>query len=129
MFCPNTMMESLGLAKLAEDKIMAQQRSKSTFVPFRNMVPQIPPILPAPRTTPIKHLYEDDMQTCREKGICYNCDEKFTWGHRYAKKKIYLLDVYSPPTPEISDDAKDPVDDKDDIQQIPFDPPTQDNHL
>ena len=78
MFCPNTMMESLGLAKLAEDKIMAQQRSKSTFVPFKNMVPQRPPILSAPRTTPIKHLYEAEMWTRREKGICYNCDEKFT---------------------------------------------------
>ena len=56
MFCPNTMMKILGLAKLAEDNIRAQQRSKSTFVPFKNIVPQTPPILLAPRTTPIKHL-------------------------------------------------------------------------
>ena len=37
MFCPNTMMEILGLDKLAEDNIRAQKRSKSTFVPFKNL--------------------------------------------------------------------------------------------
>jgi len=82
MFRPSTMMEALGLAKLAEDKIIAQQCSKSTFVPFRNMVSQRPPIMPAPRTTPIKHLFEAEMRARREKGLCYNCDEKFTRGHR-----------------------------------------------
>ena len=34
MFSPNTMMEDLGLAKLAEDKMASQQCSKSSFVPF-----------------------------------------------------------------------------------------------
>ena len=50
IFFPNTMMEAPGLAKLAEDKIRAQQCSKSTLVP------------PAPRTTPINHLFEAKMQ-------------------------------------------------------------------
>ena len=67
MFCPNTMTKALGLAKLAEDKIMAQQRSKPTFVPLRNMVPQRPQILPAPRTTPIKHLFEAEVRERRGK--------------------------------------------------------------
>ena len=80
MFCPNIMMEILGLAKLAEDKIKAQQHPKSTFVPFRNMVSQRHPIPPTPRPTPIKHLSEDEMRARREKGLCYNCDGKFTQG-------------------------------------------------
>ena len=82
IFSPNIMMEALGLAKLAEDKMAAQQHSKSSFVPFRNMGSQRPPILPAPRSPPIKNLSETEMQTHREKGLCYNCDEKFTRGHR-----------------------------------------------
>ena len=61
MFNPITMMEALGLAKLVKDKIMDQQHSKSTFVPFKNMFPQRPPIPPAPRTTPIKHLSKAKM--------------------------------------------------------------------
>ena len=123
MFSPNTLMESLGLAKLEEDNIVTQQRSKSTFVPFRNMVTQRPPIMPAPRTTPIKHLFEAEMQECREERICYNCDEKFTRGHRCVEKKLYLLDVDSLPTPEICEDAQDPVDGKVENQQLPINPP------
>ena len=99
------MMEILGLAQLAEDKIRAQQCPKSIFVPFRNMVHQRPPITPAPRTTLINHLFEVEMQTRREKGICYNCDGKFTWGHRCDEKNIYLLDVDSLHAPEIYDDV------------------------
>ena len=81
MFCPRTIMEALALAKLTEDKIRAQQRSKSTLVPFRPMIPQRTQNLPTPRTTPIKHLSEVEMREHQEKGVCYNCDEKFTWGH------------------------------------------------
>ena len=95
MFYPNTMMEALRLAKLAEDKIRAQQCSKSTLVPFRTMVPQRTQILPAPRTNPIKNLFEKEMWEHQEKGICYNCDEKFTQGHSCVKQKLYLLDVDS----------------------------------
>ena len=81
MFFPNTMIESLVLDNFTEDRIMAPQRSKSTFVPLRNMVPQRPQIPPPPRNTPIKYFSEVEMQAHREKWICYNCDEKFTWGH------------------------------------------------
>ena len=67
MLCPNTMMEALGLVKLAKDKIMTQQLSKYTFVPFINMVPQRPPISLAPRTAPIEQFSEAEMRAHREK--------------------------------------------------------------
>ena len=60
-FCLDTMMEALRLAKLAEDNIRAQQRSKSTLVPFIPMVPQRTQKPPTPRTTSIKHLSEAEM--------------------------------------------------------------------
>ena len=105
MFCPHTMMEALGLAKLAEDNIWDQQRSKSTLVPFKPMVPQRTQNLPAPRTTPLKHFSEAEMQERREKGLCYNCDEKFTRGHRCVEQKLYLLEVDSPLALEICEAA------------------------
>ena len=103
-------MEILGLDNLEEDKIRAQQCLKSSFVPFKNMVPQRPPIPPTPRTTHIKHLSEFKMQEHREKWICYNCDDKFTHGHQCVEKNI-LLDVASPPTLEICEVVQDLVDD------------------
>ena len=90
MFCPNTMMEILGLDKLVEDKIKAQQRPKSTFVPFSNKVSQRCPIPLTPRPTPIKHLSEFKMWARREKGLCYNCDGKFTQGYQCTEQNIYL---------------------------------------
>ena len=109
------MMEALGLAKLVEDNIISQQHSQSTFVPFRNMVSPRPLITPAPSTSPIKHLSEADMREHRENGLCYNCDEKVTWGHRCAEKKLHLLDVASSPAPKICEDSQDLVDDQVDI--------------
>ena len=105
-------MESRGFDKLEEDKIIAQQCSQSTFVPFRNMVSQIPPIMPTPRIAPIKHLSEVKMWAHREKGICYNCDEKSTHGHQCDEKNLYLLDVASLAAPRICDDAHDAVNDQ-----------------
>ena len=64
------------------------------------------------------------MWACRGKGICYNCDEKFTQGHRCSEQKIYLLDVDSLPAPKICEDAQDPVNDEVNIQQSPVDPPS-----
>ena len=105
MLFPTTMMEYLGLDKLVEDKIIAKKWPQSTFVPFRNMVSQRPPITPAHKTTLIKHLSKAEMRARRENGICYNCDDKFTLGDRCVEKNLYLLDVDSSPAPEICEDA------------------------
>ena len=82
------------------------------------MVPQRTQNLPAPRTTPIEIFSEEDMREHREKGLCYNCDEKFTKGHRCVEQNIYLLDVDSPPAPKFFYDAQDPTNDDGDIQQL-----------
>ena len=69
------------------------------------------------------------MWTCKEKGICYNCDEKFTWGDKCAEKNLHLLDVASSPALEIHAASQDPVDDQVDSQLPPIDPPYHENHL
>ncbi|XP_026419646.1 uncharacterized protein LOC113315600 [Papaver somniferum] len=40
---------------------------------------------------PIKKLSYDDMRDRREKGLCYNCDEVFSYGHKCIKQQIYML--------------------------------------
>ena len=78
MLFPNTMTEPIGLDKLEEDKIIDEHRSKFAFVPFKNMVSQRPPVMLAPRTTPINHFSEYEIRYRRGKWIFYNCYEKFT---------------------------------------------------
>ena len=74
------------------------------------MVSQRRPILQTHRPTPIKHLSEAEVRTRREKGICYNCDGKFTRGHQCTEQKLYPLDVISQPALEICEATQDPVD-------------------
>ena len=69
------------------------------------------------------------MRACREKGLCYNCDGKFTRGYQCTDKKIYLLDMVSPLALKIYEAAQDPTDDQVDIQQPPVDPHSHDEHL
>ena len=76
------------------------------------MVSQRRPIPPTPRPTPIKHLSEAEMRAHREKGLCYNCDGKFTQGHQCTEQKPYLLDVFFALALEICEAAQDLVDDQ-----------------
>ena len=88
---------------------------------------QRPPISPAPRSPPLKHLSEIEMQARREKRLCYNCDETFTRGHRCVQQKLYLLDVDSPPASDIGEEALYTMDAPVDIQEPPTAPPSQDD--
>ena len=33
------------------------------------------------------------MQARREKGLCYNCDERFRLGHRCKKQQLFVLEL------------------------------------
>lgn len=52
---------------------------------------------------PIKRLTAAEMQQNRDKGLCYNCDEKFVLGHRCKKQMLYLLQLDS--TGELEEEA------------------------
>ena len=45
------------------------------------------PRLPQPTRLKLQQLEEK-----REKGICYNCDRKYTKGHKCAEKKFFYID-------------------------------------
>ena len=43
------------------------------------------------REIPIKRLTESELQSRKEKGLCFKCDEKFSPGHRCKKELRVLL--------------------------------------
>ncbi|MCI02593.1 retrovirus-related pol polyprotein from transposon opus, partial [Trifolium medium] len=49
-------------------------------------------VAPPKSSTPIKRLTPDELQARRDKGLCYNCDERFQPGHR-CKRQFHLLIV------------------------------------
>lgn len=40
----------------------------------------------------VKRITWEEMQKRREKGLCFNCDEKFTPGHKCKTKQAFLID-------------------------------------
>ncbi|WVZ13294.1 hypothetical protein V8G54_017824 [Vigna mungo] len=65
----------------------------------------LPP--PATPTVPFKHLSDLEMQNRRDRGLCYNCDEKYNPGHRCKSRFFFLV--------------------HDDEETIPFDHPPDDS--
>lgn len=95
-FQPTILSHAMGLAKLQEDKYKDIRR-----FPYRQLTPSSkPPLLPNPSTPsplppplrpPICQLTHEEMHRRREHGLCFNCDEKYSRGHRCSKRQFLLL--------------------------------------
>ncbi|KAG5520771.1 hypothetical protein RHGRI_033370 [Rhododendron griersonianum] len=63
-------------------------------------------------TFPIKRLTPKEMEAKREKGLCYNCDEKLVRGHQCQKKQLYLMigeDEEEDDTGQDTQDVEEPI--------------------
>ncbi|GJX40091.1 transposon ty3-I gag-pol polyprotein [Tanacetum coccineum] len=66
----------------------------TTFSSYPSRPAPLPPLLPTPQTKPlppIKKLSLAEMLLRREKGLCFTCDDKFTWNHKCPNKQALLL--------------------------------------
>ena len=98
---PTTLLQAVSLAKMIEDKLT--DTFGSSFAP-RTFLPTIKPsqaLLPSPPPLPpsnkpiilIQKLTTTQMIERREKGLCYNCDEKFHQWHRCKGQMLALLPI------------------------------------
>ncbi|WVZ23586.1 hypothetical protein V8G54_002130 [Vigna mungo] len=96
---PQSLTQAATLAKLQEDKLNDQRKHFRQRSPFTSS--STPPLLPTPPSqlsatpsnppkTHYKKLTHEEMLTHREKGLCYNCDDKFNPGHK-CKGRFFLL--------------------------------------
>ncbi|KAK6151575.1 hypothetical protein DH2020_014210 [Rehmannia glutinosa] len=92
MFEPKTLQQTIELGKkqlhtleAITKKVRQPTRSyQNTFPNPRRYetTPTVPPKNPSPMPKPpLKLLTASEMAARREKGVCYNCDEQFTYGH------------------------------------------------
>jgi hypothetical protein len=107
MFKPTDLHSAIELARLQEAAIEAKKfkpwpnKPISTTPPLPNLPKTQPynyqnshnqPPKRGPESYPIKRLTPAEMKLRREKGLCYNCDEVYTFGHQCAKKQFYMLE-------------------------------------
>ncbi|KAL4379488.1 hypothetical protein GQ457_02G040490 [Hibiscus cannabinus] len=88
MFKPKTLEDVISLAKMRDDQLMRQRK----FQRPSNVINQsssLPTSKPAPS---MKRLTWSEMQQRRAQGLCFNCDEKFTTGHKCRGPQFLLLE-------------------------------------
>ncbi|CAA0829312.1 Unknown protein, partial [Striga hermonthica] len=62
-------------------------------------------------STGVKRLSWEEMQRRREKGLCFNCDEKFTPGHRCKERRSFFIEcVESEEDEVVGDEVKSAID-------------------
>ncbi|XP_077232454.1 uncharacterized protein LOC143869781 [Tasmannia lanceolata] len=108
MFKLTTINEAIGLARLQEGNIEAIARRtkgnwKSLTPSPTNTKPIVPPSLP-----PIRRLTQAEMDERKSKGLCYNCDERYSMGHRCKWQQIFLLEGVDDEPPETSEEIEEP---------------------
>ncbi|KAA8519438.1 hypothetical protein F0562_013687 [Nyssa sinensis] len=96
MFKPQSLKEAINLARMRDDQL-ARQRRFMRLPPARAplALPQATRVAPATPAGPIKRLSWEEMQRKRAQGLCFNCNKRFTAGHRCQKPQLLLLEGHT----------------------------------
>ncbi|KAJ1377420.1 Retrotransposon gag domain [Sesbania bispinosa] len=123
---PQSMLRVVSLARLFDEKVSLGLPSRAPRTnSFSNHVKSISssastnagshssplhPLLPKPLSKPmspalVKRISPAELQLCWEKGLCFTCDEKYSWNHKCPNKHLMLLfyDLDDPPGEPSSD--------------------------
>ncbi|XP_014522563.1 uncharacterized protein LOC106779047 [Vigna radiata var. radiata] len=112
---PPTLLRVVALAKLFKERYIPVPKTSNTTYTTRysristvgpNSTGQtkslsqasLPPLLPTPTGPPlrqsgVKKISPAEMQLRRDKGLCYFCDDKFTFNHKCLNRQFLLLQL------------------------------------
>ena len=96
MFKPQTLKEAISLARMKDDQLDRQRRFGRLALPMRAPLTLPPTQLatpPAP-AAPVLRLSWEEMQRRRAQNLCFNCNDRFTIGHKCLGPQILLLEGY-----------------------------------
>ena len=102
MFKLCTLRDAIELARLREETINKQRRNKplenlrhsNVFEPEETLHNSTMPINSGVTlSSPTKRLSWEEMQKRREKGLCFNCNEKFALGHRCQVPQVFFIEA------------------------------------
>ena len=98
MFKPKSLKEASSLARMRGEQLNHQKRSTRSihqapadYHSHRTPANYHPPTR-FKTTSPMNRLSWDEMQKRRAQGLCFNCEEKFTPGHRCKGPQLLLLE-------------------------------------
>lgn len=91
---PKSLPQAIGMAKLLEAKFADSRSGPSRYSRPASTAAPAPSLLgaaPSPSSFPIRRLSPSEMDARRAKGLCFNCDDKFSPRHRCKAKQFLLL--------------------------------------
>ena len=89
MFKPQSLKDAISLARMKDDQIHRMRKSHPrTLSTNASGVTQ-----ERSSNATIKRLTWDEIQRRRAQGLCFNCNEQFTPGHRCHQPQVLLLEV------------------------------------
>ena len=101
---PISLAQEVSYARLQEEKILDAHRPSSNHSPstttgtmttHSSSANSTPPLLPTPVRTsssiPFKQLTPEELAVRRERELCFQCDEKFSQGHKCASSLFLLI--------------------------------------
>ena len=89
MFRPRSLKDAISLARMKDDQIQRLQKSPRSIPSNRPSGA----VREQNVNTPYKRLSWEEMQKRRAQGLCFNCDERFTSGHRCRQPQLLLLEI------------------------------------
>jgi hypothetical protein len=90
MFKPKSLKEAISLARMRDEQLLRQRRKP--FSISQNPIASFSPTKSPAAAMPMKCLAWDEMQKRRSQGLCFNCDENFTPGHKCQRPHLLLLE-------------------------------------
>jgi len=91
MFKPQSLKEEISLACM-KDEQMKRQRQFLRPTQVNRMPLSLPPATRATPNAPFRRLPWEEMQKCKAQGLCFNCNERFTAGHKCQGMQLLLLE-------------------------------------
>ena len=99
---PVSLVQAVAYARLQEEKLLDVRRSSSQRFSTLTVASRppastlMPPLLSTPQKTqnstiPFKRLSPEELARRREKGLCFQCDEKFSRGHKCSSSLFLLI--------------------------------------
>ncbi|KAL6320971.1 hypothetical protein AAG906_010780 [Vitis piasezkii] len=98
MFKPKSLKEAISLARMRDDQLTRQLRFTRPLQP--NRPHDFSTQMKSKPTPTMKRLTWEEMQKRRAQGLCFNCDDKFTAGHKCRGPQLLLLEGNSIPNKE-----------------------------
>ena len=78
---------------LEKDFMMERKvESKNTLVDTRNTTSNTYEENDSPSSNPRQRLWPQQLEEIREKVLCFNCDNKYSKGHKYKEKKLFYIE-------------------------------------